>query len=106
MRIDGFDWDDGNLAKCQKHGVPVAEIEALFRREPAVYADPAHSLTEQRLRAIGRTSGGRAVIVVFTLRLRAAGTWIRPISARFMHAKEVLRYERARAEEAAGTPDR
>lgn len=24
---DGFDWDVGNFAKCQKHGLSVAEIE-------------------------------------------------------------------------------
>jgi hypothetical protein len=26
-----YDWDAGNLAKCQKHGVSIAEIEALLR---------------------------------------------------------------------------
>lgn len=105
MRIDGFDWDAGNLAKCQKHGVSIAEIEALFRGGPAVYADPGHSLTEQRLRAIGRTAADRAVIVAFTLRQRAGGTSVRPISARYMHAKEVSRYERGQAKETAGPAD-
>ena len=106
MRVAGFDWDAGNLAKCQKHGVSVAEIEALFRGEPAVHADPAHSLTEQRLRAIGRTVAGRWLLVAFTLRRRASGVRLRPISARYMHAKEVRRYERTQAEEASGPPDR
>ena len=105
MQVDGFDWDAGNLAKCQKHGVSVAEIEALFQGRPAVYADPGHSLTEQRLRAIGRNAAGRAVIVAFTLRQRAGATSVRPISARYMHAKEVSRYERDQAEEAASPPD-
>ena len=105
MRIDGFDWDAGNLAKCQKHGVSIAEIEAMFRGGPAVYADPGHSLTEQRLRAVGRTAADRAVVVAFTLGRRAGGTWVRPISARYMHAKEVSRYERDQAEENAGPPD-
>jgi hypothetical protein len=26
----GFDWDDENREKCQKHGVSVAQIESLF----------------------------------------------------------------------------
>lgn len=26
----GFDWDEGNRAKCEKHGVSVAEVESLF----------------------------------------------------------------------------
>jgi uncharacterized DUF497 family protein len=29
-----YDWDVGNLAKCQKHGVSVAEIEALLKAYP------------------------------------------------------------------------
>src|SRR2546422_99466 len=28
--ISGFDWDAGNLAKCQSHGVSIAEVESLF----------------------------------------------------------------------------
>ena len=68
LQLDGFDWDEGNRAKCQKHGVSIAEIEALFHGSPGVYADPDHSMDEQRLRAIGRTAEGRSVIVAFTLR--------------------------------------
>ena len=30
MRIDGFDWNDGNWPKCGKHGVSGAEIEERF----------------------------------------------------------------------------
>ena len=26
----GFDWDDGNLAHCLKHGVSRPEVEGLF----------------------------------------------------------------------------
>ncbi len=26
--IDGFDWDDANIGKCQKHGISVQMIEA------------------------------------------------------------------------------
>lgn len=28
--ISGYDWDDGNYQKCQKHGVSIEEIETLF----------------------------------------------------------------------------
>lgn len=94
MRVDGFDWDAGNLAKCQKHGVPVAVIEALFQGTPAIYADPGHSQQEQRLRLIGRAEDGRAALVVFTLRPQRGRLLIRPVSARYMHEKEVRHYER------------
>lgn len=105
MRIEGFDWDAGNLTKCQKHGLSVPVIEALFHGIPAVYAAPEHSLAEQRLRAIGRTADGRYVIVVFTLRQQAGRVFVRPISARYMHAKEVSRYERRQTKEATGPVD-
>lgn len=29
-KIAGFNWDNGNSEKCQKHGVSIEEIEALF----------------------------------------------------------------------------
>lgn len=69
--IAGFEWDAGNREKCSKHGVSVAEIEALFVRKVMVLPDEAHSARERRYRAIGRTEEGRYVFVVFTLRLGA-----------------------------------
>ncbi len=92
--VAGFDWDQGNLEKCQKHGVSLKEIEALFRGEPGFYADPSHSIYEQRLRAIGKTAAGRSVLVAFTLRSINGESLIRPISARYMHEKEARHYER------------
>jgi uncharacterized DUF497 family protein len=59
MKVAGFDWDLGNRAKCAKHGVTVAEIEGLFRGPVSVFPDPAHSTTEERFKAIGRTEAGR-----------------------------------------------
>lgn len=92
--VAGFEWDTGNRAKCEEHGVSVAEIEGLFRDGPAVYADPNHSLEEQRLRAIGTTKAGRWLLVAFTLRQHDDNTLIRPISARYMRQREVDHYER------------
>jgi len=88
-----FDWDAGNLEKCQKHGVSVAEIEGLFARLHAIRLDMEHSLSEERLRAIGKTGEGRYVFPVFTIRERNNERFIRPISARYMHGKEVAHYE-------------
>ncbi len=91
----GFEWDEGNQDKCTKHGVSLAEIEGLFERALAVIADPAHSQTEQRLKAIGRSDTGRMILVVFTLRRHGKHRLVRPISARYMHRKEVEYYEEA-----------
>jgi hypothetical protein len=93
--IAGFDWDRGNRAKCQKHGVSLSVIEDLFDRPIAVFPDPVHSAAEQRFKAIGRTGAGRGVLVVFTLRTKGATEFIRPVSARYMHQKEVAYHEEA-----------
>ena len=93
MQFSGFDWDDGNLAKCRKHGVTAEIIESQFLRGVTILPDTAHSELEQRFRAVGRTEKGRAIFVVFTLRHRGGEAFIRPISARYMHAKEVKYYE-------------
>jgi uncharacterized protein len=85
----GFQWDRANRFKCEKHGVPLATIEGIFRRPIAVFPDPTHSEGEKRFKAIGKTEDGRSVLMVFTLQTRRGKTFIRPISARYMHKKEV-----------------
>jgi uncharacterized protein len=85
-----FDWDDGNRRKCQKHGVSLDEIEAMVSGPTRRIApDIKHSATEQRFVAVGRSPAGRPMFVVFTLR----GQLIRPLSARYIHAKEARKYE-------------
>ena len=92
MEFSGFDWDDANREKCRKHGMTIAAIERLFLRGVTVLPDAGHSQRETRLRAIGRTGDGRTAFVVFTIRDRADGQLIRPISARYMHKKEIDHY--------------
>ncbi len=91
--VHDFDWDDANTEKCQKHGISIAEIERLFMRDPDVYPDLKHSETESRYFAVGEDAAGRNIVVVFTYRLREGETIIRPISARYMHKREVNRFE-------------
>jgi uncharacterized protein len=94
LRVEGFDWDDGNRAKCQKHGVSLEEIEELFALGPRVAPDPRHSAAEDRLIAVGRTKQGRPMFVAFTMRMRDQRRLIRPVTARYMHAKEIAAYEK------------
>jgi uncharacterized protein len=95
-RVQGFDWDDGNREKCQKHGVSIAEIEALFMNAPRIAPDPKHSDDEDRMIAVGRTNSGRPVFVAFTIRTKNRRL-IRPVTARYMHAKEIAAYEKESA---------
>jgi uncharacterized DUF497 family protein len=94
LQFYGFVWDDGNRAKCQKHGVSIAEIEALFMQGPLVAPDPKHSPDEDRLIAVGKTIAGRPLFVAFTLRTKLGRRLIRPVSARYMHAREAAAFER------------
>lgn len=88
-----FDWDAGNRDKCRKHGVSLAEIEAVLGGRPLVTPDLGHSTHETRFIAIGRTADDRPVFIAFTLRLKGERFLFRPISARYMRAKEIQRYE-------------
>jgi uncharacterized protein len=94
LQANGFDWDKGNRSKCEKLGLSTSVIESLFTRSLAILPDAAHSLGERRLRAIGRTDKGRGVFIVFTLRRKGDELLIRPISARYMHKKEIDAYEK------------
>ena len=98
LSVSGFDWDDGNKEKCRKHGVSIAEIESVFSRDLRIAPDPKHSTDEDRLIAIGTTSAGRHIFVAFTVRIRDKGRLIRPVTARYMHAREIAAYEKESAE--------
>jgi uncharacterized DUF497 family protein len=90
MKIIGFDWDDGNEGKCEKHGISVKEIEGFFYGGKfRVAPDIKHSAIEKRLFAVGLGMNGKPIYVVFVEREGL----IRPVSARYMHKKEWKRYE-------------
>jgi uncharacterized DUF497 family protein len=93
-RITGFNWDNGNQRKNEKHGVTMAEAEQVFFNTPLLLLDDVtHSQKEPRLHALGKTDGGRTLHVTFTL--RQSGQLIRVISARDMHRKERVIYDQA-----------
>ena len=94
ITVAGFDWDAGNRGKCRKHGVSLAEIEALFEQPLAIRPDDIHSASETRFIAVGRNGAGRWIFLVFTYRRRGGRTYIRPIGARYMHRKEIRHYEK------------
>ena len=104
LQAGGFDWDDGNRSKCQKHGVLIAEIEPLFLRSPRVAPDPKHSADEDRLIAVGETGTGRPLFLAFTMRTNEGRRLIRPVTARYMHSREIAAYEKAAYEKESATP--
>jgi uncharacterized DUF497 family protein len=88
----GFDWDDANSNKnWERHQVAPGEAEDVFFHEPfVVRSDLRHSKHEKRYYALGQTSAGRRLFVVFTVRRKL----IRVISARDMNRNETETYER------------
>ena len=81
-----FDWDDGNWPKCGKHGLTKTEIEAAFGAPSARFILVEHK-TEERWMLVA-FSNGRWMNVIFTRRRGA----VRPISAKPMHLRDVLRH--------------
>jgi uncharacterized DUF497 family protein len=97
FQVVGFDWDHANRDKCRKHGVSIADIEAMFAKPLAVFPDPLHSRQEERFKAIGLSQKGRHIFLVFTLRKHGSDTSAnqRPLHAqKGKHRKEVEHYEK------------
>ncbi|MFA6093323.1 MAG: BrnT family toxin [Elusimicrobiota bacterium] len=85
-RYLGFEWDRQNSDKIwRKHGVSPFECEQIFFNQPLVVApDEAHSHTEPRWYALGRTDSDRLLFLVFTARK----DMVRVVSARDMSRAE------------------
>lgn len=62
--------------------------------EIRIAPEPTHSHIEDRLIAVGRTAEGKPLFVAFTFRRIAGQLFIRPVSARYMHKREIARYEK------------
>ncbi|HET8875931.1 MAG TPA: BrnT family toxin [Casimicrobiaceae bacterium] len=92
--IAGFQWDDGNARKNERHGVSQGEAEqAFFDTRLLIMEGTQHSLREPRYHALGMTREGRHLHITFTL--RDGATLIRVIAARDMHRKERAIHEQA-----------
>jgi uncharacterized DUF497 family protein len=85
-RVEGFDWDEGNINKNWiKHRVSSSECEELFFNLPLLIADDRkHSHEEPRYYALGQTNLNRGLFIAFSVRENK----IRIISARDMSQKE------------------
>jgi uncharacterized DUF497 family protein len=93
-KITGFDWDEGNTRKNEKHGASMAEAEQVFFNAPLlVLEDSRHSGQEPRFHALGKTDDRRLLHITFAVRHHQEK--LRVISARDMHRKERVIYEKA-----------
>lgn len=85
-KIDGFDWDGGNIEKnLIKHGINCQEAEEIFLDVNSIHLeDTKHSLKEERFARIGRNFSNKILIAFFTIRKNK----IRIISVRGVNKKE------------------
>lgn len=87
MKIQGFNWDKGNIEKVQKHGLTIEEIENFLENNPLIYPDAENSQSETRFFAFDKIED-KLLFVVFTLRAVDGVLKARVISARYAHKKE------------------
>lgn len=88
-----FEWDPRKAASnLAKHGVSFEEAGSVFN-DPLAYtfADPDHSIDEDRMLTFGLSSAGRLLAVISTER----GTALRIVSARKATRRERSNYEQA-----------
>lgn len=98
VKLEGFEWDKGNLEHIKMHNVDYRECEEVFSNKPLLISrDKTHSQVEERFQVLGRTNNHRLLYLVFTIRTKN----IRVFSARDQNRKEKTRLnERVKNEKA------
>ena len=96
LKVSAFDWDDGNRGKCRKHGLSMADVEHVLISAQNRIRSRCSKLAHGRHAISPLERPARVVFsfVVFTLRLANDEIKLRPISARYMHKKEIAKYEK------------
>ena len=90
-KLEGFEWDNGNLEHIKKHRVDYRECEESFLNKPLIVnEDETHSQTESRFRVYGQTNKKRLIMIIFTIR----NNKLRVISIRDQNKKERREYEK------------
>ncbi len=92
-----FSWDARKALKNYgKHGVPFEEASTMFADADGLdWEDLQHSEAERRSKRLGRSSEGRILVVVYTVRRFGDGKeTIRIITARQASRKERKAYAR------------
>ena len=87
-----FSWDTRKALKnYEKHGVPFEEAATAFSDPDGLdWEDYEHGQTEHRRKRLGRSSQGRVLLAVYTLRRLGNG----PETIRIISARQASRKER------------
>ena len=88
LEFEDFDWDAANKLKILKR-FEIQIVEEFFKQELFIISDKQHSQIEERFISVGEGPRNKPMFVCFTIR----NGKIRVIFARFMKAKEAMKYE-------------
>jgi len=86
-KIEGFDWDNANIAHIMRHAVTPFEVEEITGRKYVVIAAKTVE-RERRWKLFGKTVSGRCLVVVFTIRRKL----FRTVTAYEMNTAERSHY--------------
>jgi uncharacterized DUF497 family protein len=90
-RLGGFEWDEHNIGHVALHGVTPMEVEQITGRRHVVI--PAAAVRdEKRWKLFGRTTAGRYLVVVFTIRhnrMRTVTAYTMNQAERSTHAPQI-----------------
>jgi uncharacterized DUF497 family protein len=67
-KLLGFDWDDANVGHIWRHSVVPNEVQEVVLGPKKVIAPAITVKRERRWRLYGKTSAGRYLTIVFTIR--------------------------------------
>ena len=71
--LSGFEWDVHNIGPIARHGVTPMEVEQVTGWRHVIVPAAARR-SEKRWKLFGRTTAGRYVVVVFTIRQKRMRT--------------------------------
>ena len=95
-KIEGYDWDKGNLGHIKKHNIDYKECEEIFFNKPLfISKDEEHSKIEERLKVLGITNSNKLIFLSLTIR----NNKIRVVTARIQNKKERVRFKKMGGEE-------
>lgn len=89
MKINRFEWDNGNTGHISRHNVTPDEAEEVFADDAAIFLR-SHS---GRYVALGQTEAGRYLTVVYEWK---SGGVVRVVTAFGMDEKDKRRYRHER----------
>ena len=85
-RLEGFEWNFGNLEHIKKHKVGYKECEEVFfNKDIKIFKDNKHSIFEERFKIFGSSAENRKLALVVTIR----NNKLRIVMARDQNKKEI-----------------